>query len=62
MNLFCSRRLLHSAVIALAAAATASCDGVIYDDQGDCSVSYSVGLTYTTNIKFADAFPAEVSM
>lgn len=61
MNLFCSRRLLHSAVIALAAAATASCDGVIYDDQGDCSVSYSVGLTYTTNIKFADAFPAEVS-
>lgn len=61
MNLFCSRGLLRSAVIAAAATAFAACDSVIYDDQGDCSVNYSVGLTYTKNIKFADAFAAEVN-
>lgn len=34
--------------------------GVIYDDEGDCSVTYLVRFRYDWNMKFADAFANEV--
>ena len=49
----------------LAAIACASmlyaCDGLIYDDEGDCSVNYRVTFRYDYNMKFADAFAHEVN-
>jgi len=40
--------------------AASSCDGVIYDGEGDCGVSYALRFRYDMNMKFADAFPHEV--
>lgn len=37
-----------------------SCDSVIYDDEGDCSVTYRVAFRYDCNMKWADAFANEV--
>jgi len=37
-----------------------SCDSVIYDDEGDCSVTYRMEFRYELNMKWADAFPHEV--
>ena len=37
-----------------------SCGGFIFEDEGDCSVSYCVRFRYDWNIKFADAFAHEV--
>lgn len=37
-----------------------SCNGVIYDDEGDCTVSYRLKFRYDWNMKFADAFQREV--
>lgn len=37
-----------------------SCDSVIYDDEGDCSVIYRVAFRYDRNMKWADAFANEV--
>lgn len=37
-----------------------SCDSVIYDDQGDCEVTYRLNFRYDYNMKFADAFAHEV--
>lgn len=42
-------------------ATLASCDSVFYDDEGDCSITYRVKLTYTKNMKDADAFASEVT-
>lgn len=38
----------------------AACDGSIYDDEGDCSITYRVRFRYDWNMKFADAFAHEV--
>ena len=38
-----------------------ACDGLIYDGEGDCSVSYRVKFRYDYNMKFADAFAREVN-
>ena len=37
-----------------------SCDNAIYDDEGDCSVTYHLKFRYDMNMKFADAFTHEV--
>ncbi|MCM1021646.1 MAG: FimB/Mfa2 family fimbrial subunit [Muribaculum sp.] len=37
-----------------------SCDGVIYEDEGDCDVVYRVKFRYDMNMKYADAFAHEV--
>lgn len=37
-----------------------SCDNVIYDDEGDCSVTYRLRFRYDKNLKWADAFANEV--
>lgn len=54
MNLF-----QKSIAICGLAACLASCDSVIYDNEGDCA--YHVRFRYDYNMKFADAFPAEVT-
>jgi len=51
-------RLLPAA-IALCCAMT-SCNDVIYDDEGDCAVTYRVAFRYDRNMKWADAFANEV--
>ncbi len=38
----------------------ASCDSLIYDREGDCSVHYRLRFRYDMNLKFADAFAHEV--
>lgn len=38
-----------------------SCDNIIYDDEGDCSVKYRVSFCYDRNMKWADAFLSEVT-
>lgn len=38
-----------------------SCNNVIYDEEGDCSVTYKVRFKYDYNMKFADAFAHEVN-
>lgn len=37
-----------------------SCGGVIFDDEGDCDVTYRLRFRYDMNMKFADAFAHEV--
>jgi len=37
-----------------------SCDSTIYDDEGDCEVTYRLKFRYDYNMKFADAFANEV--
>ncbi len=37
-----------------------SCDGMIYDDEGDCTPYYQVQFRYDYNMKYADAFAHEV--
>ena len=38
-----------------------ACDGLIYDDEGDCTVNYRVKFRYDYNMKIADAFAREVN-
>ena len=45
----------------LACGMTVACDGLIFDGEGDCSVTYKVRFRYDMNMKFADAFAHEVS-
>lgn len=37
-----------------------ACNGLIYDSEGDCDPYYKVRFVYDTNLKFTDAFHAEV--
>lgn len=39
-----------------------SCDSLIYDGEGDCSVNYRVRFRYDYNMKYADAFAHEVNV
>lgn len=50
-------------VISLMAVVTLlpGCDSVIYDDEGDCDPVHVVKFNYDMNMKFADAFHAEVA-
>lgn len=50
-------RLLFISILAAFATLT-SCDNLIYDEEGDCSVK--IRFCYDYNMKFADAFPSEV--
>ena len=44
----------------LAGLIVTSCSGMIYDEEGDCTVTYQVKFRYDWNMKFADAFANEV--
>lgn len=48
-------------MLVAAMAALAGCDSFIYDDEGDCAPHYRVRFKYDMNMKYADAFPAEVN-
>lgn len=39
----------------------AACQNAIFDSEGDCDPVYRVHLSYTRNVKWADALPAEVT-
>lgn len=39
----------------------ASCNNPVFDDEGDCEVHYYMGFVYDMNLKWADAFPSEVT-
>ncbi len=56
------RSLKLSSIIAgiLCSFLCASCDSVIYEPEGDCSPVQRIRFKYDWNLKFADAFPAEV--
>lgn len=54
-------RVLMTAMAVLPFIAFVSCDSVIYDYEGDCSVSYRLKFRYDMNLKWADAFANEVS-
>ena len=44
----------------LAAVMLSSCNGMIYDEEGDCDPHYKVRFIYDRNLKYTDAFAAEV--
>ncbi|MDE7473480.1 MAG: FimB/Mfa2 family fimbrial subunit [Muribaculaceae bacterium] len=48
-------------MVAISTVALTACDGMIYDDEGDCAPYYKVKFRYDMNMKFADAFPNEVN-
>lgn len=55
---------IKSAVRTLALFATgvfATACAMVYDDEGDCSPRYKVRFVYDMNLKFSDAFAAEVN-
>ncbi len=43
-----------------AVAALTGCDSTIYDGEGDCDPVHIIRFNYDMNMKFVDAFPAEV--
>lgn len=45
----------------LASVVLTSCDSMIYDDEGDCDPYYKVRFVYDRNLKYTDAFAAEVN-
>lgn len=51
-------RFFAAAIIAISAA---GCESAVFDSEGDCDVTYRLHLSYTRNMKWADAFPAEVT-
>ncbi|MDE6522597.1 MAG: FimB/Mfa2 family fimbrial subunit [Muribaculaceae bacterium] len=57
---FLLKGTMLSALVAIAGALT-SCDSVIFDEQGDCSVHYRLSFRYTKNILNADAFGSQVT-
>lgn len=46
--------------VAVATLSLVSCEDMIYDYEGDCSVTYRVKFRYDKNLKWADAFANEV--
>lgn len=52
---------IRLAAAVIAAVAFCSCDSVIYDEEGDCSVHYRVPVSYTRNILSSDALASEVT-
>lgn len=59
MKLFSNIRILLVALLA-ASALTACNNSFIYEDEGDCDPKYRVKLRYDWNMKYTDAFAAEV--
>ena len=58
MKLF--NRLYSITALLASAFVFTGCNGLIYDDEGDCDPYYKVKFVYDTNLKFTDAFSAEV--
>lgn len=54
------KTVAFAAVFAGAALLAPSCTNAIYDDEGDCAVTYRIKFRYDRNLKWADAFASEV--
>lgn len=54
------RKLLAFGLLPATAVVLTGCDGFIFEDEGDCDPYYKVRFRYDRNLKFADAFAAEV--
>lgn len=54
-------RAWWTVMAALPLFAFVSCDGFVYDYEGDCSVTYRLKFRYDKNLKWADAFANEVA-
>ena len=62
MNITAHISKLKMLVATFAMASTiTSCDSVIYDGEGDCSVKYRIEFEYERNMEFANAFATKVS-
>jgi len=55
------KKFLNILVSLAAIASLTACEDAVFDDQGDCSTTYKLHLAYTHNLKWADAFPTEVT-
>lgn len=55
------RRLLPLLAVVAAVVTLTGCDGMIYDDEGDCDPRYKVRFVFDKNLSFADAFSNEVN-
>ena len=56
------RRIVLALSMVAAALAASSCqNGFIFEGEGDCGTYYRIRFRYDYNIKFADAFAAEVN-
>lgn len=54
-------RMLMTVMAILPLAALVSCNSIVYDYEGDCSVTYRLKFRYDRNLKWADAFANEVT-
>ena len=57
---YITRYIAAAALLTVSMLTLSSCDGIIYDDEGDCDVIYRLRFRYDMNMKFADAFSNEV--
>lgn len=52
--------MLMLTMVMLSLGILTSCDSMVYDYEGDCSVTYRLKFRYDMNLKWADAFANEV--
>lgn len=55
-----AKTYISTILIAVWAFTLASCDSFIFEEEGDCSITYKIKFCYDKNLKWADAFPSEV--
>ncbi|MCM1092515.1 MAG: FimB/Mfa2 family fimbrial subunit [Lachnospiraceae bacterium] len=55
------KQFLHLLASLLLITGLSACQDAVFDSEGDCSSTYRLRLSYTRNMKWADAFPAEVT-
>lgn len=60
MNINKLGHILIGAIIAFFTVGSLTSCGLIYEDLDPCTVTYRLRFTYDYNMKYADAFPAEV--
>lgn len=60
MRHFFLNHMLRLLQVMTAMAILTGCDSAIYDEEGDCEPVHIIRFRYDMNMKFADAFPAEV--
>ncbi len=60
ISAYISRLAAVAASVVTLMASLTSCNGAIYDDEGDCDVTYRLRFRYDMNMKYADAFHHEV--
>jgi len=59
-NLKLRTKILGAVLPTLLAAGLSSCENWVYEDLDPCTMTYRLKFRYDYNMKFADAFPAEV--